>query len=142
MIRRPPRSTRTDTLFPYTTLFRSPSGTISGARSITGGAGIVADSRREAFDNGGHYGVQEWEGTSGAVSGHPKHNNGRWNIADPRDVPMDAEFAALPDPKDRLVCRIIATDNTWHRPFTTPDLASLQDRKSTRLNSSHYCAYH
>src|SRR3546814_13831970 len=29
MIRRPPRSTRTDTLFPYTTLFRS-----------TGGAGI------------------------------------------------------------------------------------------------------
>src|SRR3546814_10960565 len=30
MIRRPPRSTRTDTLFPYTTLFRShlPDGTI------------------------------------------------------------------------------------------------------------------
>src|SRR3546814_14588725 len=27
MIRRPPRSTRTDTLFPYTTLFRSPSPT-------------------------------------------------------------------------------------------------------------------
>src|SRR3546814_6886691 len=32
MIRRPPRSTRTDTLFPYTTLFRSPGhpGTGSG----------------------------------------------------------------------------------------------------------------
>src|SRR3546814_9795179 len=27
MIRRPPRSTRTDTLFPYTTLFRSRDGT-------------------------------------------------------------------------------------------------------------------
>src|SRR3546814_16874169 len=27
MIRRPPRSTRTDTLLPYTTLFRSRSGT-------------------------------------------------------------------------------------------------------------------
>src|SRR3546814_17277408 len=27
MIRRPPRSTRTDTLFPYTTLFRSEPGT-------------------------------------------------------------------------------------------------------------------
>src|SRR3546814_5460754 len=26
MVRRPPRSTRTDTLFPYTTLFRSLSG--------------------------------------------------------------------------------------------------------------------
>src|SRR3546814_16730500 len=31
MIRRPPRSTRTDTLFPYTTLFRS---TIGGARLL------------------------------------------------------------------------------------------------------------
>src|SRR3546814_3715645 len=28
MIRRPPRSTRTDTLFPYTTLFRSPPGAV------------------------------------------------------------------------------------------------------------------
>src|SRR3546814_7142323 len=32
MIRRPPRSTRTDTLFPYTTLFRS-AGQDAGARS-------------------------------------------------------------------------------------------------------------
>src|SRR3546814_2405589 len=30
MIRRPPRSTRTDTLFPYTTLFRSKAGLPSG----------------------------------------------------------------------------------------------------------------
>src|SRR3546814_16592120 len=29
MIRRPPRSTRTDTLFPYTTLFRSGQGTLT-----------------------------------------------------------------------------------------------------------------
>src|SRR3546814_6890397 len=29
MIRRPPRSTRTDTLFPYTTLFRSPQAAIA-----------------------------------------------------------------------------------------------------------------
>src|SRR3546814_1634728 len=30
MIRRPPRSTRTDTLFPYTTLFRSPFDRLAG----------------------------------------------------------------------------------------------------------------
>src|SRR3546814_6198682 len=30
MIRRPPRSTRTDTLFPYTTLFRSPGRRLAG----------------------------------------------------------------------------------------------------------------
>src|SRR3546814_3411680 len=29
MIRRPPRSTRTDTLFPYTTLFRSPESAVA-----------------------------------------------------------------------------------------------------------------
>src|SRR3546814_21175478 len=32
MIRRPPRSTRTDTLFPYTTLFRSPNSANPGGR--------------------------------------------------------------------------------------------------------------
>src|SRR3546814_9707124 len=31
MLRRPPRSTRTDTPFPYTTLFRSPPGPSDGA---------------------------------------------------------------------------------------------------------------
>src|SRR3546814_8075244 len=39
MIRRPPRSTRTDTLFPYTTLFRSsaaPTVVLSGSSSCTG----------------------------------------------------------------------------------------------------------
>src|SRR3546814_10607838 len=36
MIRRPPRSTRTDTLFPYTTLFRSPDYTLfSPSRSTS-----------------------------------------------------------------------------------------------------------
>src|SRR3546814_4438300 len=41
MIRRPPRSTRTDTLFPYTTLFRSgaklPAGIGVGGRADPGG---------------------------------------------------------------------------------------------------------
>src|SRR3546814_9870720 len=32
MIRRPPRSTRTDTLFPYTTLFRSAQSAFAGGR--------------------------------------------------------------------------------------------------------------
>src|SRR3546814_3619390 len=38
MIRRPPRSTRTDTLFPYTTLFRSEDS--SGSVNLTYGAGL------------------------------------------------------------------------------------------------------
>src|SRR3546814_16839843 len=43
MIRRPPRSTRTDTLFPYTTLFRSA--------CLALGATIVTDSREIPADD-------------------------------------------------------------------------------------------
>src|SRR3546814_1040172 len=39
MRRRPPRSTRTDTLLPYTTLFRSPDPGRRGARRAAGAAG-------------------------------------------------------------------------------------------------------
>src|SRR3546814_6737426 len=42
MIRRPPRSTRTDTLFPYTTLFRS----VDRNGEIGGGRGTRAVGRR------------------------------------------------------------------------------------------------
>src|SRR3546814_15796648 len=41
MIRRPPRSTRTDTLFPYTTLFRSIRNSDYPASAGTAGAGGV-----------------------------------------------------------------------------------------------------
>src|SRR3546814_6632976 len=48
MIRRPPRSTRTDTLFPYTTLFRSGFGGIfsllrHGPKAASGGGEFAPD---------------------------------------------------------------------------------------------------
>src|SRR3546814_12097148 len=43
MIRRPPRSTRTDTLFPCTTLFRS----VEAARALARAAGAAARTRRD-----------------------------------------------------------------------------------------------
>src|SRR3546814_19041599 len=49
MIRRPPRSTRTDTLFPYTTLFRS---LIGMAAHIEGIAASVFDMTGLAQKNG------------------------------------------------------------------------------------------
>src|SRR3546814_13270205 len=62
MIRRPPRSTRTDTLFPYTTLFRSPrqprrvpalragvpSSRRAGQAGEAGGVAVGAEALREA----------------------------------------------------------------------------------------------
>src|SRR3546814_1587483 len=47
MIRRPPRSTRTDTLFPYTTLFRSEA---AGSR-VEGLRDAAEDDRRRAVDD-------------------------------------------------------------------------------------------
>src|SRR3546814_2556480 len=49
MIRRPPRSTRTDTLFPYTTLFRSGlhRGGLSGGDRRTRQGGQPARIRRD-----------------------------------------------------------------------------------------------
>src|SRR3546814_10117172 len=44
MIRRPPRSTRTDTLFPYTTLFRSEDAAQQNAHSNTYGKIVSGDS--------------------------------------------------------------------------------------------------
>src|SRR3546814_14396542 len=38
MIRRPPRSTRTDTLFPYTTLFRRRRAAVGGPAGVNEGA--------------------------------------------------------------------------------------------------------
>src|SRR3546814_11968659 len=56
MIRRPPRSTRTDTLFPYTTLFRSGPACYCGRHGCIetwiSGTGFAADHARL---NGGHW---------------------------------------------------------------------------------------
>src|SRR3546814_12063031 len=43
MIRRPPRSTRTDTLFPYTTLFRSGAG---GGALAAGAMGLLLGNKK------------------------------------------------------------------------------------------------
>jgi len=113
--------------------------TVTGADRVGSGACSVADPRprfvgdggRAAFQSGGHYGVTPWADPSNAVPGFAKNNNGPWNVADPR---LDHEPAndagatapALPAPDDRLVCVIRALDDTWHRPFTTLELAALQ----------------
>src|SRR3546814_19205565 len=49
MIRRPPRSTRTDTLFPYTTLFRSE-GRVERVRPN----GTVLENRNRSLPRGGY----------------------------------------------------------------------------------------
>lgn len=105
------------------TSYEEPAGTVISGSTTGQGAFAVADPRsgiqRGKGDNyltAGHYGVMPWTEPAGAVSAAAGHDNGRWSVADPR----------MPAPADKVVCRIQALDGTWHRPFTTLELAALQ----------------
>ncbi|HYD58913.1 MAG TPA: DNA cytosine methyltransferase [Noviherbaspirillum sp.] len=107
--------------------WNGPSNTvIAGGKGVQGGWLSVADPRtgmtREKGDNyltAGHYGVIPWDQPSGAVSAAAGHDNGRWSVADPR-------IDVLPALDQKTVAIIRALDGTWHRPFTTLELAALQ----------------
>ncbi|WP_124314548.1 DNA cytosine methyltransferase [Pseudomonas chlororaphis] len=101
---------------------RHSSTVIAGGKGVQGGQLSIADPRvlnrgkGDAYLTGGHYGVVDWNGQAGAVSASARQDNGRWSVADPR----------MPEASDRLTCVIESLDGTWHRPFTTLELAALQ----------------
>src|SRR3546814_8848900 len=112
MIRRPPRSTRTDTLFPYTTLFRSR----------------LLQQRQLFLKLPDHLFPVSW-------FGEPREGGRKRGVVpatcDPGIEMQQAQaaqgldqgqFATVERPKHLI-------------PFQQP--ARLLDRKSTRLNSSH-----
>src|SRR3546814_17601448 len=70
MIRRPPRSTRTDTLFPYTTLFRSDRN--DRQRRNRGGGGGAAGPARSGRNAGGVRSGDDRDQRGGA--GRPRHD--------------------------------------------------------------------
>src|SRR3546814_1068808 len=64
MIRRPPRSTRTDTLFPYTTLFRSHDAYAAlgddQIAAVLADGGLLADLKNIYADRGLPPGIERW----------------------------------------------------------------------------------
>lgn len=111
------------------TRWEDPARTVTGANQPQRGALSVADPRwrpdgREAYQTGGHYGVVPFDAPTGAVTAAGQHDNGAWSVADPREA--GGEASVLPEPGQQLVAVIRALDNTWHRPFTTLELAALQ----------------
>ncbi|MBG6481517.1 DNA cytosine methyltransferase [Pseudomonas aeruginosa] len=100
----------------------SATGTVTGSQQVASGALSIADPRvldrtkGDAYLTGGHYGVVGFDQSAGAVSASARHDNGRWSVAAPR----------MPAANDRLTCIIQSLDGTWHRPFTTLELAALQ----------------
>src|SRR3546814_3624429 len=115
MIRRPPRSTRTNTLFPYTTLFRS----------------------REAFML--HYNFPPYSVGEAGRMGSPGrreigHGKLAWRAVRPL-LPAKEEFPYT----IRVVSEITESNGSSSMATVCGSSLALMDadRKSTRLNSSH-----
>src|SRR3546814_8101370 len=113
MIRRPPRSTRTDTLFPYTTLFRSSKAHLLADRLTLHpdwplNTEVIADALRDVITD--QCGARHWTAVDDLLAraaprlaGGPRH-----------DLLNGADALA-----------------------GTIDCVAAIDRKITRLNSSH-----
>src|SRR3546814_12718184 len=77
MIRLPPRSTRTDTLFPYTTLFRSQDGPPTGLHGVfSGDIRVVGHSRDGRAVIMGVIHPGEWVGYLSCLDGLPHAYSG------------------------------------------------------------------
>src|SRR3546814_8409848 len=146
MIRRPPRSTRTDTLFPYTTLFRSHVGRREVSGEILAVAGAHEAHLRIAAAQFGELRpvaddilrsgkVECQESLDVLFDRDPAHIHG--------DRPRRVEEVLRPRAKER---RVDAARP--EREMTEPARLTVRlqpggrdergaDRKSTRLNSSH-----
>src|SRR3546814_12325939 len=97
MIRRPPRSTRTDTLFPYTTLFRS----------------------------------SRWSGRDRPLLAHPPLRTVRESFPSFGSSLSKPAFANRLHHLETIDVNLVMTVRMHH------DQVGVEDRKSTRLNSSH-----
>src|SRR3546814_2714920 len=118
MRRRPPTSTRTDTRFPYTTLFRS----------------LVLDVHREPFEPVGQF----------ARDGQAIEPAHLLEIGELRHLHAVApDFPAEPPRTQRRAFPIVLDEANIVYAEIDPDRGQaaqidiLKDRKSTRLNSSH-----
>src|SRR3546814_11905333 len=107
MIRRPPRSTRTDTLCPYTTLIRAGPGRRIAGRDLAGIGESGFHARRRLAVEHHHLVAGLREVIGGRHADHPATEYDH----------LHAGISALPWPSVP--------------PWAAPD------RKSTRLNSSH-----
>lgn len=88
----------------------------------------VGDLRPRGSRGGrGKYRVTRMDEAAGTVIGSSTTGEGAYAVADGR-FPLAGQTSqkSLPGAKDPLVAIIIARDGTWHRPYTTLDLACLQ----------------
>src|SRR3546814_9163305 len=121
MIRRPPRSTRTDTLFPYTTLFRS------SAVDISEEVGRLQQKSQTLAKNI-YAKLTPWQ--TALVARHPQRP---YTLDYVREIFTD--FHELHG--DRMYADDLSIVGGLARFQGVSCMVIGQDRKSTRLNSSH-----
>src|SRR3546814_5261665 len=109
-IRRPPRSTRTDTLFPYTTLFRTVDERLLFRRRIDDRLG----------DRAGELAVFDLKVVRERAVEADRHADA---IGEAREATRNEECGRA--------------EPSLHRPHQRRRAGRRADRKSTRLNSSH-----
>src|SRR3546814_17573095 len=104
MIRRPPRSTRTDTLFPYTTLFRSA---VAGSASATGGGAseITFVGSASASTTDGSDPVIDLTGIAGLAEGDVVYVAGGFDATFGTAAIETAGYTALVGKIGRASCR-------------------------------------
>src|SRR3546814_10379642 len=138
MIRRPPRSTRTDTLFPYTTLFRSRFGLplasnrqdfrVVLVREHAGDVGRVLDALAQIIELTEHDRKRVLREVSRKRSFVPV--TVRENLTWDEVSRVEVNGPELPGVS-------IEMGQIRDYPFADSMAHVLGDRKSTRLNSSH-----
>src|SRR3546814_8043323 len=134
MIRRPPRSTRTDTLFPYTTLFRSEF------------ISVTTDPEHDTADVLVEYGSvhgldpSNWHFLTRTTDQLEASTRKLAEAYGHRFTPVDGQYQV-----HGIVTHIIDRDGQWRANFHGLKFSPVNmvlfinalDRKSTRLNSSH-----
>src|SRR3546814_10917258 len=134
MIRRPPRSTRTDTLFPYTTRFRS-------RRLTEWSKSLPEDDRRFVVCSGGGPGIME---AANRGASEARGLNIGLNISLPmeqidnpyisRELNFEFHYFFMRKFWFAYLAKAVVV---MPGGFGTLDEFFELDRKSTRLNSSH-----
>src|SRR3546814_5214649 len=121
MIRRPPRSTRTDTLFPYTTLFRSRAYALRGPLVFPVRLVLPAPETKD-----GSPAATRW-----CFQGHHTSLSRR----SPRRTMLSLVLPAGATRPEGL--RPVDNGSRFREYRLAGGGTRRQDRKSTRLNSSH-----
>src|SRR3546814_1546952 len=130
MILRPPRSTRTDSLVPYTTLFRSP--LFGDVQPLQDGL----DRYAAAYERSERETTAHKLGLAECRDGDVELIGDLYALMQAAEIDMTLWFRALAG-VDVQAPSLAPMSDAFYDPVKQRESEAALDRKSTRLNSSH-----